>query len=63
MAKTGTPFAKTGFVSKGGPMEIDSMFSNPLAIARMMGVETPMLDLLVALAKIGVQVRCYAGAA
>jgi 2-dehydropantoate 2-reductase len=31
-------------------MEIDAQFTVPLALARMAGVETPVLDLLVALA-------------
>jgi 2-dehydropantoate 2-reductase len=48
----------------GRPMEIDSMFSIPLEIARMMGIETPMLDLLVSLVKIRArQAGSYAGAA
>ena len=34
------------------PMEIDGMFDAPLALARMAGVATPTLDLLVALCKI-----------
>ncbi len=36
----------------GRPMEIDGMFDAPLALARMAGVPTPTLDLLVALCKI-----------
>lgn len=36
----------------GRPMEIDGMFDAPLALARMAGVATPTLDLLVALAKL-----------
>ena len=36
----------------GRPMEIDGMFDAPLALARMAGVETPVLDMLVALAKL-----------
>ena len=36
----------------GRPMEIDGMFDAPLALARMAGVATPTLDLLVALCKI-----------
>ena len=36
----------------GRPMEIDAMFEAPLALARMAGVPTPTLDLLVALCKI-----------
>jgi 2-dehydropantoate 2-reductase len=35
----------------GRPMEIDGIFSLPLKIARLLGVETPQLDLLVALMK------------
>jgi len=34
----------------GRPMEIDAQFTVPLALARMAGVATPVLDLLVALA-------------
>ena len=36
----------------GRPMEIDGMFDAPLVLARMAGVATPTLDLLVALAKL-----------
>jgi 2-dehydropantoate 2-reductase len=36
----------------GRPMEIDAMFTAPLQLARMTGVATPTLDLLVSLAKI-----------
>ena len=36
----------------GRPMEIDGMFDAPLALARIAGVETPALDLLVALCKL-----------
>ena len=36
----------------GRPMEIDGMFDAPLALARLAGVATPTLDLLVALCKI-----------
>jgi ketopantoate reductase len=32
-------------------MEIDSLFALPLKLARLVGVETPQLDLLVALMK------------
>jgi 2-dehydropantoate 2-reductase len=39
----------------GRPMEVDGMFDAPLALARMAGVETPALDLLVALCKIRAQ--------
>ncbi|HEV7265118.1 MAG TPA: 2-dehydropantoate 2-reductase [Falsiroseomonas sp.] len=35
----------------GRPMEIDSLFALPLKLARLAGVETPQLDLLVALMK------------
>ncbi|WP_144186013.1 ketopantoate reductase family protein [Elioraea rosea] len=34
----------------GRPMEVDAQFTVPLKLARMVGVETPTLDLLVALA-------------
>ena len=36
----------------GRPQEIDGMFDAPLALARMAGVATPTLDLLVALCKL-----------
>jgi 2-dehydropantoate 2-reductase len=36
----------------GRPMEIDGIFDAPLELARMVGVPTPMLDLLVAMAKV-----------
>jgi 2-dehydropantoate 2-reductase len=36
----------------GRPMEIDAMFTAPLQLARMTGVATPTLDLLVSLAKV-----------
>jgi 2-dehydropantoate 2-reductase len=39
----------------GRPMEIDGMFDAPLALARIAGVETPALDLLVALCKLRAQ--------
>ena len=35
----------------GRPMEIDTLFALPLKLARLAGVETPQLDLLVALVK------------
>jgi 2-dehydropantoate 2-reductase len=36
----------------GRPMEIDALYNVPLDMARMMGVATPMLDLLVSLIKV-----------
>ena len=36
----------------GRPMEIDGIFDAPLELARMAGVATPTLDLLVAMAKV-----------
>ena len=36
----------------GRPMEIDGMFDAPLALARIAGVDTPTLDLVVALCKL-----------
>ena len=39
----------------GRPMEIDAMFDAPLALARLAGVATPTLDLLVALCKLRAQ--------
>jgi len=35
----------------GRPMEIDTLFTLPLKLARLAGVETPRLDLMIALAK------------
>jgi 2-dehydropantoate 2-reductase len=35
----------------GRPMEIDTLFTLPVRLARMVGVETPQLDVMVALAK------------
>jgi 2-dehydropantoate 2-reductase len=39
-------------LDQGRPMEVDGMFDAPLALARMAGVATPTLDLLVALCKV-----------
>ena len=36
----------------GRPMEVDGIFDAPLELARMVGVPTPTLDLLVAMAKV-----------
>ena len=36
----------------GRPMEIDGLFDAPLVLARIAGVATPTLDLLVALCKL-----------
>ena len=36
----------------GRPMEVDGMFDAPLVLARIAGVDTPTLDLLVALCKL-----------
>jgi 2-dehydropantoate 2-reductase len=36
----------------GRPMEVDGMFDAPVTLARLAGVESPMLDLLVALCKL-----------
>jgi 2-dehydropantoate 2-reductase len=36
----------------GRPMEIDGIFDGPLELARLSGVATPMLDMLVALMKV-----------
>jgi 2-dehydropantoate 2-reductase len=38
-------------------MEIDPLYSVPLELARMMGVATPTLDLLVALIKVKARAR------
>ncbi len=46
----------------GRPMEIDALYSVPLDLARVLGVATPMLDLLVALIKVKARARgLYAG--
>jgi 2-dehydropantoate 2-reductase len=43
-------------------MEIDALYSVPLDLARMAGVTTPMLDLLVGLIKAKARTRgLYAG--
>jgi 2-dehydropantoate 2-reductase len=39
-------------LDQGRPMEIDGIFDAPLALARLAGVATPTLDLLVALCKV-----------
>jgi 2-dehydropantoate 2-reductase len=36
----------------GRPMEIDALYTVPLEMARMVGVATPTLDLLVSLIKV-----------
>jgi 2-dehydropantoate 2-reductase len=41
----------------GRPMEIDALYSVPLDMARLVGVPTPTLDLLVSLIKVKVQAR------
>lgn len=38
-------------LERGRPMEIDTLFTLPLRLARMVGVQTPQLDVMVALAK------------
>ena len=46
----------------GRPMEIDALYSVPLDMARMAGVATPALDLLVSLIKVKARARgLYAG--
>lgn len=46
----------------GRPMEIDALFDAPLELARMVGVETPVLDLLVAMVKVRARAAgLYAG--
>jgi 2-dehydropantoate 2-reductase len=39
-------------LERGRPMEIDGIFDAPLELARMVGVPTPTLDLLVAMVKV-----------
>lgn len=39
-------------LDQGRPMEVDGIFDAPLALARLAGVATPTLDLLVALCKV-----------
>jgi 2-dehydropantoate 2-reductase len=41
----------------GRPMEIDTLFDLPLQLARLAGVETPTLDLMIALAKQAARAR------
>jgi 2-dehydropantoate 2-reductase len=36
----------------GRPMEIDALYTVPLELARLMGVKTPMLDLLVSMIRV-----------
>ena len=46
----------------GRPMEIDALYSVPLDMARLAGVPTPTLDVLVALIKAKARARgLYAG--
>ncbi|MBU6497741.1 MAG: 2-dehydropantoate 2-reductase [Rhodospirillales bacterium] len=46
----------------GRPMEVESIFAAPLALARLAGVATPALDLLVAMAKLRARAAgLYAG--
>lgn len=46
----------------GRPMEVDALYSVPLEMARMVGVATPTLDLLVALIKVKARAKgLYAG--
>jgi 2-dehydropantoate 2-reductase len=46
----------------GRPMEIDALYSVPLEMARLVGVPTPTLDLLVSLIKVKARARgLYAG--
>ena len=46
----------------GRPMEIDALYSVPLDMARMVGVPTPTLDLLVSLIKAKARARGLYGA-
>ena len=41
----------------GRPMEIDALYSVPLEMARLVGVATPTLDLLVALIRVKARAR------
>jgi 2-dehydropantoate 2-reductase len=41
----------------GRPMEIDALYSVPLDLARLVGVPTPTLDLLVSLIKVKARAR------
>lgn len=46
----------------GRPMEVDALYSVPLEMARMVGVPTPTLDLLVAMIKVKARAKgLYAG--
>jgi 2-dehydropantoate 2-reductase len=44
-------------LSAGRPMEIEALYGVPLQMARMAGVPTPMLDVLVALIKVKARAR------
>jgi 2-dehydropantoate 2-reductase len=44
------------------PMEVDALYSVPLEMARLVGVETPTLDLLVALIKVKARAKGLYGA-
>ncbi|MSP03081.1 MAG: 2-dehydropantoate 2-reductase [Acetobacteraceae bacterium] len=44
-------------LSAGRPMEIDALYGVPLEMARMTGVPTPLLDVLVALIKVKARAR------
>jgi 2-dehydropantoate 2-reductase len=49
-------------LERGRPMEVESIFAAPLELARMAGVPTPTLDLLVALARVRARAAgLYAG--
>lgn len=49
-------------LEQGRPMEIATMFDAPLALARLAGVASPMLDLMAALVRLRARgAGCYAG--
>jgi 2-dehydropantoate 2-reductase len=49
-------------LTAGRPMEIEALYGVPLQLARMAGVPTPMLDVLVGLIKVKARARGLYGA-
>jgi 2-dehydropantoate 2-reductase len=50
-------------LKQGRPVEVDALFVAPLELARMLGVETPTLNLLTALIKLRVRSAIEKGSA
>jgi len=46
-------------LTSGRPMEIEALYGLPLELARLAGVPTPMLDVLVALIKVKARARDF----